>query len=96
MSEIRKSHHKENINRLNEVYRYVLWHFHKYGIAPSVRDIMEHTGITSTSMAAYYINKLVMRGYLVKYDGLSRGLALTEKARKSELWTDLTSRNGQT
>ena len=44
------------------------------GYPPTIREIMRHTGIPSTSVVSYYIDQLVEWGFLAKEDKVSRGL----------------------
>jgi repressor LexA len=52
----------------------------EYSFAPSIREIRMATGITSTSIVNYNVEKLIARGYLVKSPGKSRTITLTEKS----------------
>lgn len=47
------------------------------GYAPTIREIMGQTDITSTSMVSYYLNHLVDRGLIERDEGISRGIRLT-------------------
>ena len=46
---------------------------------PSIREIGEKTGISSTSVVNYYLDQLKKMGYLERDTRVSRGLRLTEK-----------------
>jgi repressor LexA len=49
------------------------------GYPPSIREIGEAAGISSTSVVNYNLNRLVDEGYLTRDQNVSRGLRLTEK-----------------
>jgi repressor LexA len=49
------------------------------GYPPSIREIGEAVGISSTSVVNYNLNRLVEEGYLDRQQNVSRGLRLTEK-----------------
>ncbi len=52
------------------------------GYPPSIRDIGNAVGITSTSVVNYNLNRLVEEGYLGRDQNVSRGIRLTEKIGK--------------
>jgi repressor LexA len=60
-------------NMLRYIERYILDH----GFPPTIRQIGENTGINSTSVVNYNLNKLVQAGYLTRSQHVSRGLRLT-------------------
>jgi repressor LexA len=49
------------------------------GYPPSIREIGEAVGISSTSVVNYNLNRLVEEGYLDRHQNVSRGLRLTDK-----------------
>ncbi len=49
-----------------KVYEYIADSIHKNGYSPSVRDIMAHLGIRSTSTVHTYIGKLEEKCYIYK------------------------------
>ena len=49
------------------------------GYSPSIRDIMETTSITSTSVARYHIIKLERAGLVKRTPGVARSYVLVEK-----------------
>lgn len=51
----------------------------RHGTAPTVREICDFTGLTSTDTIAEHINSLVREGYLTKTDDYRRNLRLTSK-----------------
>ncbi|MBN2555601.1 MAG: repressor LexA [Anaerolineales bacterium] len=60
------------------------------GYPPSIREIGNAVGITSTSVVNYNLNRLVEEGYLGRDQNISRGIRLTEKfARAVELSADM-------
>ena len=51
----------------------------KSGYPPSIREIGEAVGISSTSVVNYNLNRLVEYGYLDRDQNVSRGIRLTER-----------------
>lgn len=49
------------------------------GIPPSIREIGEETGISSTSVVNYYLEQLEKWGYIVRDRKISRGLRIVEE-----------------
>ncbi|MBZ0305575.1 MAG: hypothetical protein K8I82_05860, partial [Anaerolineae bacterium] len=47
--------------------------------SPTLREIMAELEISSTSVAAYHVNRLVAAGFLEKIKGISRGLRIPEQ-----------------
>jgi len=66
--------------RQHHILRFIHQHTLEYGFAPSIREISVETGITSTSVVTYNLERLITWGYLVKSRGKSRALGLTERA----------------
>lgn len=62
-------------NMLDFIQRYSRDH----GYPPSIREIGEAVGISSTSVVNYNLNRLVEEGYLDRHQNVSRGLRLTDK-----------------
>lgn len=48
------------------------------GFSPSIRDIMEATGISSTSVVRYHIIKLERAGVIERTPGVARSYVLIE------------------
>src|SRR5689334_21783338 len=71
----------KDFNKLSERQRNMLKYIEKYvtdhGFPPTIRQIGEATGINSTSVVNYNLNKLVQAGYLSRSSHVSRGLRLT-------------------
>jgi repressor LexA len=71
----------KEFNKLSERQRNMLRYIEKYvadnGYPPTIRQIGEATGINSTSVVNYNLNKLVSAGYLTRAGHVSRGLRLT-------------------
>jgi repressor LexA len=49
-----------------------------HGFPPSIREIGDEVGISSTSVVNYHLNKLTDKGYLERQGKVSRGLKLGE------------------
>ncbi|MBL8163097.1 MAG: repressor LexA [Anaerolineae bacterium] len=71
----------KDFNKLSERQRNMLRYIDNYisenGYPPTIRQIGENTGINSTSVVNYNLNKLVAAGYLTRSQHVSRGLRLT-------------------
>jgi repressor LexA len=72
-------------NKLSERQRGILKfmevYLDKYGFPPTIREIGEATGIKSTSVVNYNLNKLVQSGHLARLNRKSRGIRLTAQAQ---------------
>jgi SOS-response transcriptional repressor LexA len=49
------------------------------GIPPTHRELCELTGITSSSVLNYYLQKLEEAGAIFRYHGIARGIVVIEK-----------------
>jgi len=47
------------------------------GYAPSIRDIAEGCGISSSSVVQYHLNALEREGYIHRDQGISRSIRVT-------------------
>jgi SOS-response transcriptional repressors (RecA-mediated autopeptidases) len=70
----------KDFNKLSERQRNILRYMESYlaehGFPPTIRQIGEATGINSTSVVNYNLNKLVQAGYLARSSHVARGLRL--------------------
>ena len=70
----------KDFGKLSERQRHILTYMHDYmtkkGYPPTIREIGNNTGINSTSVVNYNLNKLVDAGYLERSEHISRGLRL--------------------
>jgi repressor LexA len=73
------SERQRGILKFMEVY------LDNYGFPPTIREIGEATGIRSTSVVNYNLNKLVQSGYLARLNRKSRGIRLTAQAQKQSV-----------
>jgi repressor LexA len=74
------SERQRNILRFMEAY------IDGHGFPPTIRQIGEATGINSTSVVNYNLNKLVTAGYLERESRASRGIRMIKNGRgKSEV-----------
>lgn len=64
-------------DRQRNMLRYIESYLEENGFPPTIRQIGENTGINSTSVVNYNLNKLVAAGYLTRSQHVSRGLRLT-------------------
>jgi repressor LexA len=52
----------------------------EHGYPPTIREIGDAVGITSTSVVNYNLNRLAERGYLIRQRDVSRGLRLVDQS----------------
>ena len=64
------------------VWEYFIRHQDEQGIPPTIRQVMDGTDITSTSIASYNLNKLVKKGLLDHFPGQSRAYRLSKKGKR--------------
>jgi repressor LexA len=64
--------------RQRGILRFMETYLETQGFPPTIREIGEATGINSTSVVNYNLNKLVDAGYLSRASAKSRGIRLTE------------------
>lgn len=53
------------MSRSEKVFAAILNHWREYAVPPVIRDVMQETGITSTSVVGYYYQKLTKIGRIV-------------------------------
>lgn len=46
------------------------------GCAPSIRELMDATDITSTSVVSYHLGRLELKGYIRRQSGISRSIEI--------------------
>lgn len=78
---VRKSK-PELTEKHKQVLEFLAKHQEEYNRPPSIREICDDVGISSTSVANYYLDQLEERGYIERDQRVSRGLRLTEKVRE--------------
>ena len=71
------------------VLEFLAKHQDDYDRPPSIREICDEVGISSTSVANYYLDQLEERGYIERDQRVSRGLRLTEKVKEILSFGDL-------
>jgi len=67
----------KDATRQYEVLEAIRKYKSEYGFSPSIRDLMELTGITSTSVVHYYIRLLEDEKLIRRTPGVSRSLDVT-------------------
>ena len=81
--------HMRERNKLSErqrnILRFMETYMDNFGFPPTIRDIGEATGINSTSVVNYNLNKLVAAGYLARVAGKSRGIRLTNSGKSKPI-----------
>ena len=55
------------------------------GFSPSIRDVMDATGITSTSVVRYHLLKLEQAGVIERTPGVARSYVIIEKEGKEAI-----------
>jgi len=78
---VRKS--KGLSERHRRILEFLEGHQNKYGYPPSIREIGEKTGISSTSVVNYYLDQLEKMGYIERDRRISRGVRLTDKLNEA-------------
>ncbi len=66
--------------RQRHILKFMEHYIDNYGFPPTIREIGEATGIPSTSVVNYNLNKLVQNGYLARINRKSRGIRLTAQS----------------
>ncbi|MDX2163493.1 MAG: transcriptional repressor LexA [bacterium] len=66
--------------RQRNILRFIESYIEQHGFPPTIRNIGAATGIESTSVVNYNLNKLVSAGYLARESRASRGLRLVKDA----------------
>jgi repressor LexA len=64
--------------------KYMESYLDSHGFPPTIREIGEATGIASTSVVNYNLNKLVAAGYLSRSSRMSRGIRLVKGQTKNK------------
>jgi repressor LexA len=78
--------HKKILEFLDEYH-------HDFGYPPSIREIGDRTGISSTSVVNYYLDQLVTMGYIQRESHISRGIRVLKSLPGSK---SAAARVGQT
>jgi repressor LexA len=65
-------------DRQRSILRFMETYLERNGFPPTIREIGEATGINSTSVVNYNLNKLVSAGYLARSARASRGIRLVK------------------
>ena len=63
-------------NKLSEVYEYLKNYIDENSFPPTVREISNALGITSTSTVFYYLEKLQSQGKILRSDNKNRAITL--------------------
>lgn len=58
------------------VYDAIVKFIHDYGMPPTIRELMEKTGLSSTSVVKYHLDKMRAFGLLTFHDGKARSIRL--------------------
>ena len=73
MAEV-KATTKQGKKTLNKVYKYIIKYLTTNGFAPSIRDICNGVGLTSTATVHHYLNILADKGLIEIKDRSSRAI----------------------
>ncbi len=65
--------------RQREVYEFVRAEIDRRGVAPSIREIAEDLGVSSTNAAAGHLKALQRKGRIKLLEKTSRGIVLTRR-----------------
>jgi repressor LexA len=65
-------------DRARQIVEFIADHIQTRGYAPSVREIMEEVGLSSTSSVQHHLNRLIRLGILQRVAGRARTVTLTE------------------
>jgi repressor LexA len=71
---------KKLTKRQKGILEFIGVYVHERGYPPTIREIGEAVGITSTSVVNYNLNRLAERSYLLRDRDVSRGLRLIDQA----------------
>jgi repressor LexA len=75
--------HAEQCERCGAVLRVVAQFVDRNHYPPTIRQIGDRSGISSTSLVKLHLRALEERGHLRLTPGISRGIALTEAGREA-------------
>ena len=67
--------------RMRAVVEAIARHRAVHGYPPAIRELMERTGFSSTSVVAYWLDACESVGLLVREPGLARAIILTAAGR---------------
>jgi repressor LexA len=70
--------------RQKKMLEFIRGYMEEYDRPPTIREIGEHVGISSTSVVNYNLNKLQEAGYIARNREVSRGLRLMERRDRAE------------
>lgn len=68
--------------KTNEVYEMIKQHIQDKGYAPTVREITDAVGLSSTSVVHFHLRKLRAMGLIRSAEGLARAITLTEPVER--------------
>jgi len=73
---------------------YILGYIEGYGYPPTVREIRDASGFSSTNTVQYHLDKLIEMELLMKVRGKARMLTVTDKTKKRVvlMWGDSDAR----
>jgi len=61
-----------------QILGFIVAFINRRGYAPSVRDIAEGCGISSSSVVQHHLNALEREGYIHRDRGISRSIRITQ------------------
>jgi len=64
---------------------YIRWHIGAKGYPPSIREIGDAVGITSTSVVHYNLNRLVRTEYIERDKNVGRGMRIRTPEPREDL-----------
>ncbi|XUX01485.1 MAG: transcriptional repressor LexA [Dehalogenimonas sp.] len=69
--------------RQEKILEFIQNYVKKFGIPPSIRDIVAGCSISSTSVADYNLKHLERLGYIRRHHEISRGIELVDKVNRA-------------
>lgn len=69
---------KINLIRLDTILQFLYTYSMEHKYPPNIREIGEGSGVPSTSVTNYYLNKLEKQGLVIRARKISRGTFLTD------------------
>lgn len=70
----------KHLHRTDDVYRFIVEHLERTGFSPTIREIKEGTGISSTDNVSYHLAKLVAAGRIERgQNGEARSIRVLDR-----------------
>jgi len=66
------------MNKQEELLDYIKEYIDEHGYAPSIREMRDSVGISSTSVVVHYLNVLSKNGFIKREERKARAIVVTE------------------